>query len=82
MRLLEKYNRINLIATIAIFLSSSIAFYYLIHYVLINQIDEDLKIEQNENGVAFLGAKFCSVIFGCQEYITRCQTALNYKLHL
>jgi signal transduction histidine kinase len=48
MKLLTKYNRINLVSTVVIFLLASVAFALLLHYVLINQVDEDLKIEQNE----------------------------------
>ena len=48
MKLFTKYSRINVLATIAIFLFSSAAYYYVLHYILINQIDEDLKIEENE----------------------------------
>ncbi len=48
MKLLAKYNRINLICTVVIFLLACIAFSFLLRYVLINQVDEDLKIEQNE----------------------------------
>ncbi|CAN5204847.1 hypothetical protein BH11BAC6_BH11BAC6_10020 [soil metagenome] len=48
MKLLAKYNRINLLFTVVIFLLASVAFALLLRYVLINQVDEDLKIEQNE----------------------------------
>lgn len=48
MKLLTKYNRINLLSTLVIFLLACTAFSLLIRYVLINQVDEDLKIEQNE----------------------------------
>src|SRR6478752_6787534 len=48
MKLLTKYNRINLFSTVVIFLLASVAFALLLHYILINQVDEDLKIEQNE----------------------------------
>ena len=48
MKLFTKYNRINLLATIIIFLLSSAAFYFAIRYILISQVDEDLKIEQRE----------------------------------
>lgn len=43
-----KYSRINVMATVIIFLIASTAFYFTLHFVFINQIDEDLKIEQNE----------------------------------
>lgn len=48
MKLFTKYNRINLIATVIMFLLSSVAFAFLLQYVFIRQIDEDLKIEKNE----------------------------------
>src|SRR5678809_1118032 len=48
MKLFTKYNRVNLVATIIIFLLSSTAFYFAIRYILINQVDDDLRIEQRE----------------------------------
>ncbi len=48
MKLFTKYNRINLIATIIIFLLASVTFYLALRYILIRQVDEDLKIEQRE----------------------------------
>ncbi len=48
MKLFTKYSRINLFATVIVFLLSGIAFYFLLRYVLVNQVDEDLKIEQHE----------------------------------
>lgn len=48
MKLFSKYNRINIISTVIIFLLGCVAFSFLLRYVIINQIDEDLKIEQNE----------------------------------
>jgi len=48
MKLFTRYNRINLFATVIIFLLSGLAFYFLLKYVLIDQVDEDLKIEQHE----------------------------------
>jgi signal transduction histidine kinase len=48
MKLFTRYFRINLLATLLIFLLASIAFYYLLWYVMIAQVDEDLKIEQRE----------------------------------
>lgn len=48
MKLFTKYNRINLLITVAIFLLSVIAFFFLLRYVIIGQIDQDLEIEQNE----------------------------------
>jgi signal transduction histidine kinase len=48
MKLFTRYFRINLVATLFIFLLASIAFYFLLWWVMINQVDEDLKIEQRE----------------------------------
>ena len=48
MKLFTKYSRSIVTATIAIFLIASVAFYFTLHFVLINQIDEDLKIEERE----------------------------------
>ena len=48
MKLFTRYFRINLLATLAIFLLASIAFFFLLWWVMINQVDEDLKIEQRE----------------------------------
>lgn len=48
MKLFTKYSRNIVIATIAIFLIASVAFYFTLHFFLVNQIDEDLKIEESE----------------------------------
>jgi signal transduction histidine kinase len=48
MKLFTKYNRINVLATIMIFLIASAAFFFTLRYVLIRQIDEDLVIEEKE----------------------------------
>ena len=48
MNLLTRYFRINLVATVSIFILASLAFYFLLWYVSIRQVDEDLKIEQRE----------------------------------
>ena len=48
MKLFSKYNRINITATILIFLAASIAFYFTLNFVLFNQVDEDLRIEERE----------------------------------
>ncbi len=48
MKLFTRYNRINLLSTVIIFLLASGAFYFLLRYILISQVDEDLKIEQHE----------------------------------
>ena len=48
MKLFTRYTRINLVATVIIFLLASIAFYFLLRYILVDQLDENLKIEQQE----------------------------------
>jgi signal transduction histidine kinase len=48
MKLFSKYSRINLLATVIIFILGSAAFLVLLRYVIISQIDEDLRIEKNE----------------------------------
>jgi two-component system, OmpR family, sensor histidine kinase QseC len=48
MKLFTKYNRTNIISTIAIFIIGSIAFFFVLRYVLIEQLDEDLRGEQQE----------------------------------
>src|SRR6478672_1504092 len=48
MKLFTKYSRINVMATVIIFLIATIAFYFTLKIVLVNQIDEDLKIEERE----------------------------------
>ncbi len=51
MKLFSKYSHINVIATIIIFLVASAAFYFSLDYILINQIDQDLEIEEGEISV-------------------------------
>lgn len=48
MKLFARYSRINVFATVIIFLIASIAFFFTLQYVFLNQIDEDLKIEEKE----------------------------------
>lgn len=48
MKLFTKYSRINVMATVVIFLIASTAFYFTLRFVFINQIDEDLTIEEKE----------------------------------
>lgn len=48
MKLFAKYNRVNITATILTFLAGSIAFYFVLQYVLIRQLDETLHAEQQE----------------------------------
>jgi signal transduction histidine kinase len=48
MKLFSKYNRINITATILIFLAGSVAFYFVLNYVLIRQLDSSLRSEKQE----------------------------------
>ena len=48
MKLFTRYNRINIAATILIFVIGSVAFYFVLQYVLIQQLDETLRSEQQE----------------------------------
>ena len=48
MKLFTKYNRINIITSILIFLGGCIAFYFVLDYVLVKQLDEALETEHAE----------------------------------
>ena len=48
MKLFTKYTRVNLLATIIIFLLSVVAFYFAIRFIVIDQVDNDLRIEERE----------------------------------
>src|SRR5665213_3530108 len=48
MKLIAKYNRVNIPMTIAVLLISSIAYYFILHHVLLRQVDKDLRIEKQE----------------------------------
>ncbi|MEO5650453.1 MAG: HAMP domain-containing sensor histidine kinase [Ginsengibacter sp.] len=48
MKLLAKYNKVNIPITIATLLISGIAYYFILHYVLLHQLDKDLYIEKEE----------------------------------
>ena len=48
MKLFTKYTRVNLFATIVIFLLSVVAFYFAIRFIVIDQVDSDLRIEERE----------------------------------
>ncbi|MXV51964.1 sensor histidine kinase [Pedobacter sp. HMF7647] len=48
MKLLDKYNRINIAVTVGIMLVTGIIYYYTISAILTNQIDKDLVLEENE----------------------------------
>ncbi len=48
MKLLSKYNRVNIAATIVVLLISGVLYYFFIKTVLIHQLDKNLKVEENE----------------------------------
>lgn len=48
MKLFTRYNRINLLFTILIFMLASTAFYFLLRFILVDLVDDNLKIEQHE----------------------------------
>ena len=48
MKLIDKYNRINIMATIVVLLAASVCYYFIVRYVLIHQLDNTLKVEESE----------------------------------
>src|SRR5665213_3166572 len=48
MKLLARYNRVNLITTIVVMLVTGIIYYQAISLILTNQKDKDLKVEEKE----------------------------------
>jgi signal transduction histidine kinase len=48
MKLFTKYNRVNIAVTILAFTAGSVAFYFVLHYVLVRQLDETLRAEKQE----------------------------------
>lgn len=48
MKLLAKYNRINIPVTVSVLLISGIAYYLVLHFVLLHQLSHDLEIEEQE----------------------------------
>ena len=48
MKLFAKYNRINITVTIFTFVLGSVAFYFVLNYVLTRQLKETLRSEQFE----------------------------------
>jgi signal transduction histidine kinase len=48
MKLLAKYNRVNIAATIVVLLAGSLCYYFILKYVLLHQLDKDLKVEEQE----------------------------------
>jgi len=48
LKLFERYNRLNITATIFTFIIGSCTFYFLLSYILVHQLDETLQTEQQE----------------------------------
>ena len=48
MKLLSKFNRVNVMATVIVLFLSGICYYFLISAILIHQLDKDLKVEEQE----------------------------------
>jgi signal transduction histidine kinase len=48
MKLITKYNRVNIFATVIVLLIASICYYFIVRYVLIHQLDNTLKVEEAE----------------------------------
>jgi len=48
MKLLARYNRVNIAATILVLLVGGLCYYFILRFVLIHQLDKDLKVEEQE----------------------------------
>ena len=48
MKLSARYNRANVVAAIIVLLVSGLCYYFIIRSVLLNQLDNDLKVEEQE----------------------------------
>jgi signal transduction histidine kinase len=48
MKLFTRYNRINILASVLIFVCGCIAFYFVLNYILTRQLDEILETERSE----------------------------------
>ncbi|TSJ43998.1 HAMP domain-containing histidine kinase [Mucilaginibacter corticis] len=48
MKLLDKYNRISLLTTILVIIVTGFIYYFTISYILTDQVDKDLVVEENE----------------------------------
>lgn len=48
MKLLAKFNRTNMLVTVAIFLIGGFCYYLILQYVLLDHLDSDLKVEEQE----------------------------------
>ncbi|GAC1388203.1 MAG: hypothetical protein NVSMB45_18000 [Ginsengibacter sp.] len=48
MKLVSRYNKVNILTTIFILLLSSLTYYYILRKTLIHQLDKELRIEEKE----------------------------------
>jgi len=48
MKLLDRYNRVTLITTVIVMMITGIIYYQTISWILTNQVDKDLVVEENE----------------------------------
>ncbi len=48
MKLIAKYNRVNLVTTVIVMLLTGLIYYQAISLILTNQVDKDLKVEEQE----------------------------------
>jgi len=48
MKLLTKYYRVNILATIFVLLAGAVCYYLILQYILLDQLDSDLKVEEQE----------------------------------
>lgn len=48
MKLLDKYNRISLITTVLVIIITGFVYYFTISFILTDQVDKDLLVEENE----------------------------------
>jgi signal transduction histidine kinase len=48
MKLIAKYNRLTIPVIILVFVLGGLAYYFILHNILIHQLDKDLKVEQME----------------------------------
>jgi len=48
MKLLSRYNRINIIVTITVLLIGGFCYYFILQSILLDQLDDDLKVEKQE----------------------------------
>lgn len=48
MKLLDRYNRVSLLTFILVIVITGVVYYFTISYILTNQVDKDLVVEENE----------------------------------